>query len=290
MDEIMDEIKRPWPFRCAYDEIIYAAGFLFECDIFSEELCAKLLPNPRKVRYPVVTNQYKAKRVSNFYVLGGLMHSIDWKKSAGGFLHGYRYLIKSIFHQIVEQNEYENTKIDIESDEIVKHFMIRMNTASSYYQMFAVMTDVVIIRSDGSTEYYFDLLMAQLNTLPDAECKSVIVMTFDYHPDFYGHDVVLYDKDRVIQDYRKSKDSKFLHPVFRYYSCKILNNRNDNSYKDYVKSKYKISERHVIEDFLTLWDDDKFHFQWLSKWVKRITNVTQIEWEYNANDLINVYD
>merc|ERR1712154_155860 len=161
---------------------------------------------------------------------------------------------------------------------IAKYFMIRMNTASSYYQMFAVMNDVVVLRKDGSADYYFDLLTAQLNTLQgegDAECVSIITMTFDYHSDFIGHDMVLYDKDRVIQDYRKAKDSKFLNPVLRYYSCKVLMNKNDNSFKDYTKSKYKISERHVIEDFLTLWDDQKFHFEWLANWIQRITNVTQ---------------
>merc|ERR1712048_1555474 len=192
--------------------------------------------------------------------------------------------------QTVERNGCRHSKINIGKDEIAKYLMIRMNTASSYYQMFSVMADILVIRSDGSVDYFYDLLMAQLNSLPKEECVSIITMTFDYHPDYFGHDVVLYDKDRVIQDYRKAKESKFLHPVLRYYSCKILANRNDNSFKDIAKSKYKISERHVIEDFLTLWDDDKFHFEWLAKWIKRITNVTQIVWKYSRSDLMDAYE
>lgn len=294
-EEVYQELQRPWPLRGEYDEIIYCTGFLFECDIFSEEICAKLIPNPRKVRYPVINNQYAAKRIKNMYFLGGLMHSVDWKKSAGGFIHGYRYLIKSIFHQIVEKS-YKNTKLKIELNEITKYFMIRMNTASSYYQMFSVMGDIVVIRrSDDDelyAEYYYDLLISQINSLNDNndECVDIITMTFDYNEEFIGHDTVLYDRDRVVQDYRKSKDAKFLHPVLRYYSCKILKNRNDNSYQDYASSKYKISQRHVIEDFLTLWDSKKFHVQWLAKWIKKITKVEQIEWQYSTKDLLDAYN
>lgn len=294
-EEVYAEMNRPWPLRGDYDEVIYATGFLFQCKIFSEELCAKLIPNPRKVRYPVINNQYAAKRVKNMYFLGGLMHSVDWKKSAGGFIHGYRYLIKSIFHQIVERS-YKNSKFKIELNEITKYFMIRMNTASSYYQMFSVMGDIVVIRENENgelyAEYYYDLLIAQINSLNDNndKCVDIITMTFDYNDDFIGHDVVLYDRDRVVQDYRKSKDAKFLHPVLRYYNCKILKNRNDNSYKDYASSKYKVSQRHVIEDFLTLWDSDKFHVKWLAKWVEKITKVDQIIWEYSEQDMLDAYN
>merc|ERR1711933_649277 len=174
------------------------------------------------------------------------------KKSAGGFIHGYRDLIKCVFHEFVQNNALQNTMIEISSNEIAKYVAIRMNSASSFYQMFAVMADVIIVRSNGATEYFYDLLMAQLNTLPNENCSHVIALTFDYHSDFIGHDMVLYDKDRVIQDFRKAKKSKFLHPVLKAYSYKVLKNRNDNSFKDYAKSKYKMSERHVIEDFLTL--------------------------------------
>eukprot|EP01084_Bolivina_argentea_P147270 257698_1 len=297
--DVLKDLQRPWPLRGKYDIVIHATGFLFDCSIFSDEICAKLIPNPRKVRYPVITNQYTAKRVTNMHFLGGLMHSVDWKKSAGGFIHGYRYLIKTLFHQIVEKS-YKNSKIKIELEEITKYFMIRMNTGSSYYQMFSVMNDVVVIRKkendDGSViryaEYYYDILISQLNTLIDSKdkCSDIIAMTFDYNNEFIGHDVVLYDRDRVVQDYRKSKDAKFLHPILRYYSCKILKNKNDNSYQDYASSKYKISERHVIEDFLTLWDHEKFHVNWLAKWITKISKVEQILWRYSEQDMLDAYN
>eukprot|EP01083_Nonionella_stella_P069693 185968_1 len=294
--DLIQDMKRPWPLRGAYDHVIYATGFMFDCSIFSEQICAKLLPNPRKVRYPSINNKYGAKRIKNMYVLGDLMHSVDWKKAAGGFIHGYRYVIKALFHQAVEKS-YDNTKIRIGVEDITTQLMIRMNTASSYYQMFSVMHDVVVVRKSKDdnesmyAEYYYDLLVSQLNTLRDVEdeCSAVITMTFDYRDEFVGHDMVLYDGERVVQDYRKAKDANFLHPVLRYYSCKVLQNRNDNSYQDYIASRFKISERHVIEDFLTLWDDTKYHVEWLAKWITRVTEKEQTIWQYSKDDLYAAY-
>lgn len=291
------ELLRPWPIRGGYDEVIYATGFLFECGIFSEDICRKLMPNPKKKKYPVITNHYKAKRVENMYFIGALGHSVDWKKSAGGFIHGFRYLIKAVFHEMVEKS-FENTKITVPLKEITQYLMLRINTASSYYQMFGVMADVIIIRDgpeEGYADYYYDVLLAQfnsLNALTDTldPCRGVIAMTFDYDEKFHGHDAVLYDRDRVVQDYRKSQDSKFLHPVLRYYDCKVLSTRTDYSYQDLAKSRYKLSERHVIEDFLTLWDSEKFHIDWLAKWIEKITSAEQMRWQYSAEDLKEAYN
>ena len=63
----MPQPVKPWPFRGGYDEVIYGTDFLFECGIFSDEMCKKLLPNPEKKKYrllvdglyPVITNRLR---------------------------------------------------------------------------------------------------------------------------------------------------------------------------------------------------------------------------------------
>ena len=295
------DLQRPWAFRVPYDEVIYATGFMFECGIFSEEICGRLLlnePNRKKKKYPVITNRYAAKHVENMYFMGALAHSVDHKKSAGGFIHGFRYLIKAVFHEMV-QKSFEDTKISVPLEEITKHIMLRINTASSYYQMFGVMADVIVIRDDHDAgryaDYYYDVLMAQLSSVdvlsdtPDP-CRGVITVTFDYEESFHGHDTVLHDPDRVVEDYRQSQDSKFLHPVLRYYECEVLSTRMDYSYQDLKDSKFKLSEKHIIEDFLTLWDSDKFHVDWLAKWIEKITSSEQMRWQYSSQDLHDAYE
>jgi hypothetical protein len=38
--------------------------------------------------------------VKGLYVVGALMHSRDYGTAAGGFIHGFRHLIRAFFHTL----------------------------------------------------------------------------------------------------------------------------------------------------------------------------------------------
>lgn len=44
-----------------------------------------------KKKYPLIKPSYEAKATRGLFVLGTASHSVDFRKSAGGFIHGFRY-------------------------------------------------------------------------------------------------------------------------------------------------------------------------------------------------------
>ena len=45
----------------------------------------------KKAKYPVIDHDYQVPGVDNMYVIGAAGHSLDFRQSAGGFIHGFRY-------------------------------------------------------------------------------------------------------------------------------------------------------------------------------------------------------
>ena len=43
------------------------------------------------VKFPRITHDYQLRKWPNVYMAGVNAHSLDYRKSAGGFLHGFRY-------------------------------------------------------------------------------------------------------------------------------------------------------------------------------------------------------
>eukprot|EP01084_Bolivina_argentea_P087388 157834_1 len=271
---------RAWELRDGYDIIIRATGFEFEYSIFDNDLLDKIY-NAKNKKYPLMDNKFKAKNVANLFFVGCLMHDIDYKKSAGGFIHGYRYYIKALYSSLIDQ--FQNNKIIIKNEEITKYLLVRANTASSLYQMFGYMSDFVLIMNNDDSYYYYDLLVSQINDLIKIkncinDCIGVISLFFNYHPEFHGHYKVFEDPNRIHEDYRTGQHSNFLHPIVRYYSCNVLST-TDNF------DNYLISEHHLIEDFLIRWNLKRFHVQHLTRWIVKQTNIQQI---INQTELDNV--
>ena len=42
-------------------------------------------------KFPLITSRYEAVGNPHMYIIGGAAHSLDYRKSAGGFIHGFRY-------------------------------------------------------------------------------------------------------------------------------------------------------------------------------------------------------
>eukprot|EP00750_Incisomonas_marina_P033442 INCI9871.1.p1 GENE.INCI9871.1~~INCI9871.1.p1 ORF type:complete len:548 (+),score=69.81 INCI9871.1:327-1970(+) len=51
-------------------------------------------------KYPATTSWYESVNEANVHVAGTLMHLHDFRKAAGGFVHGYRYLVRALYHHI----------------------------------------------------------------------------------------------------------------------------------------------------------------------------------------------
>lgn len=45
----------------------------------------------RKKKFPAISHNYESVDYKNMFVAGTATHSLDFRKSAGGFIHGFRY-------------------------------------------------------------------------------------------------------------------------------------------------------------------------------------------------------
>jgi len=48
-------------------------------------------PKNRKSKYPKIDHSYESADYPGLYYAGTVTHSLDYRKSAGGFIHGFRY-------------------------------------------------------------------------------------------------------------------------------------------------------------------------------------------------------
>ena len=121
-----------------WDHIILCTGWTFDTSIFDFELA--LTPNSK---YPhIIPNRYESVNNENLFFIGSLMHSLDFKKSSGGFIHGFRYLIEYFFHYNYDRKfdtiMFSRKKINT----LINHIIYRINYTSPLYQMYGQLVDI----------------------------------------------------------------------------------------------------------------------------------------------------
>ena len=90
-----NEVKR----NLRYDRVIVCTGFRFDSSIFatSANRSSRLSD-----RFPAQTSEWESTNVPDLYFAGTLMQVRDYKKSTGGFIHGFRYGVRSL-HRMLEK-------------------------------------------------------------------------------------------------------------------------------------------------------------------------------------------
>ena len=51
-------------------------------------------PSGRSKKYPMIDGSYESVDYENLFYAGTLTHSLDFRRSSGGFIHGFRYTSK----------------------------------------------------------------------------------------------------------------------------------------------------------------------------------------------------
>jgi thioredoxin reductase len=138
-----------------YDEIIYCTGWKFDGSIFNFEL--KTVMNNK---FPEINAKYESVDNPNLFFIGSLMHSRDFKKSSGGFIHGFRYLIK-LFTQTNFNMPFKIHKFKFDGTlncyvHLADHMFKRINFASSIYQMYGVLKDIYYFNKDTEEIIYYE--------------------------------------------------------------------------------------------------------------------------------------
>lgn len=145
-----------------FDEVILCTGWKFNKSIFQFPI--EMIRNDK---YPALGLNYGSINNKNLFFIGAAMHGFDYGRSSGGFIHGFRYLIKSCIHQlfglstknsfkkfdIINKNGFNN----VEYNKFINFIVERINTASSLYQMFGILSDKFYMMANGDLLYLKDI-------------------------------------------------------------------------------------------------------------------------------------
>jgi hypothetical protein len=226
-----------------YDRVIVCTGFRFDASLFAEECAPELVIDGR---FPAQTAAYESTNVPDLYFAGTLMQVRDYKKSTGGFIHGFRYAVRAL-HRILERRyhgcEWPDRRLPCAPGPLMEAVIERVNRTSALWQQFGVLCDLIRLPGDAHARYLQEVPLEYVREGgfgPDERCFTV---TLEYGP---GHD--LFDPfdvsvGRISQDdAESSRQGRYLHPVVRHYAGGAL-----------------LGEHHVTENLENEWTDPRVH-------------------------------
>jgi len=221
-----------------YDRVIICTGFKFDDSLFDASCKPNLAINNR---FPDQTSEWESTNVKDLYFIGVLMHQRDYKKKQSGFIHGFRYNIRTL-HHILEHKYHDrqlpNQLIKVTPESLTKAIINRVNQSSGLWQQTGFLCDLIVIANNGKVaQYYQDLTADYVHNSEFGKHDRYYIVTLEF-----GHEILNQAQDpfaieRVHKDDEKNgANSAFIHPVIRHYHRNNL-----------------ISEHHVIEDLESEW-------------------------------------
>ena len=212
-----------------YDEIILCTGWKFNKDIFNFNVNYTI-----NEKYPEIKANFESVNNNNLFFIGSIMHSLDFRKSSGGFIHGFRYLIK-LFTQINYNDiiPFEIIKFKFNGsldfyDDLCKHILYRINNSASLYQMFGTMCDLFYYdKNNKEIIYYNNLTKNYINNMMPNLPKLYNIVQLDYGDKEY--------------DIRKISNFNKYNPTFIHPEILIIEKDNDTT---------KLIDKIIIEEDL----------------------------------------
>eukprot|EP00039_Didymoeca_costata_P014463 m.233921 g.233921 ORF g.233921 m.233921 type:complete len:800 (-) comp16030_c0_seq18:68-2467(-) len=132
-----------------YDQVIRCLGWRSNRSIFSNEIEPKFQINQK---YPALSPLYESVNSPGIFFAGQLAHGKDFKRSAGGFIHGFRYTARAL-SRILARTYYDaswpNRQFEQLSQKqgltkLVKYMLQRIDEGSGPYQMIGVLGDGIV--------------------------------------------------------------------------------------------------------------------------------------------------
>jgi len=181
-----------------FDYIIYCTGYNFDMAIFDENL--KIMMNGK---YPRLKINYESINNNKLFFIGSLMHDIDCKKNSGGFIKGFRYLIKLFFKKnfMVKMNKIINFQFDGTSkiyNDLSFYIYNRINNSSSLFNLPEYLVDVFYFdKETQKVNYYEDNIRfgLEINFIDHAETNYLYILKLCYGNKLENFNKIgLYDK------------------------------------------------------------------------------------------------
>jgi thioredoxin reductase len=226
-----------------YDRVIACTGFGFDASIFDENCRPELTINDR---FPKQTSAWESTSVEGLFFAGALMHMRDFKKHTSGFIHGFRYNVRTL--QRLFEARYHGVplagrQLAATPERLVEAVLERVNRTSGLWQQFGFLCDVLTVSEDGSAEHVEELPLDYVHDSDLGEHPHYYTLTLEFGK-------VTGDPFAIERhpDARMADRSTFLHPVVRRYAGSEL-----------------IGEVHLIEDLYAEWTKPEMHVRPLTE-------------------------
>jgi len=262
--------------RHCYDHIIRCTGFAFDNSLFGRLKDKVPLHHGRNGnKFPEISLNFESVRHPNMFFLGANAHSLDYKISSGGFLHGFRYMVRNLFNHLRERyhkTSWPHAKLTLGED-FREKLTYRMDTTSGLYQMFSILCDVAVIQSrdgEGIVEYYYDIVEMNAESFVQQRCSKCefLTLSFQYAPDFHG-DKVWGDRNYHNNDPARAHTSQFIHPVIRYWNPKAQTVYS-SSLREGKSVPRPTAEFYMLENLYFDWKSFELHIRPLTLFLDRI--------------------
>jgi thioredoxin reductase len=226
-----------------YDRVIVCTGFRFNASIFAEACRPKLVINDR---FPDQTSEWESPNVSDLYFAGTLMQVRDFKKATSGFIHGFRYGVRSLHHMLEQKYHgvpWPRTSFPATPAELADAVLRRVNRSSALWQQFGVLCDAIVVDPEGPARYFEELPTDYVKEGHLAPTDRLFTITLEYGPDHDQFDPFDISVGRISQsDAERSRQGRYLHPVVRHF----------------VRGNFA-AEHHVTENLENEWTSETVH-------------------------------
>jgi thioredoxin reductase len=230
-----DEIE-----EIVYDRILCCTGFKFDNSIFSENNTPELA---HMGKFPALTTSFESVNNLNMYFAGTLTHSLDYRKSTSGFIHGFRYNSKALADILIEKHLGENIPtivVSNDSKELTNLMLDRINRSGALWQQPGFIADAALKNHEGYA-YIKELPKEHFIEKFASSSDDIYILTLEYGASILGDPFAVQRNHR--ENTTVAEASQFLHPVVRRYVNGILVARHD-----------------VIEDLEARWVEPE-HFE-----------------------------
>lgn len=237
-------------YEITFDEVILCTGWKFDTSIFDFEV-------PLFGKYPAITPKFESIDSAGLFFIGSLMHGPDHKKSSGGFIHGFRYLIEHFFH-INYDGKVDIVKFNSNSvAALVDHVLYRMNNSSAIYQMYGQLADIFIWDPVKKDIVYINGVHREFIHSESKDTNlTYFVLTLEYSEEQITDIYKIGDRTTHVGT---ESNSKLLHPILR-----VLKKNEGGVYE-------KIDIIHFDEDLFASFTDKKRYADKLTRTLRMFT-------------------
>lgn len=249
-DEVVKQLR--------YDRVIVCTGFRFDASPFDPGSRPRLAVNGR---FPALSSAYESVNVPDLYFAGTLMQERDFKKSTGGFIHGFRYAVRAlsrILDSRYHATPWPSVAVGPVPSELVDAIISRVNRSSALWQQFGVLGDLLVIPGGGAAARYYEEVPVDFAHDTDfAGGDDYVTVTLEYGPDHDKVDPFDISVRRTAQNAAdQAHDASYLHPVIRYFRRGKMH-----------------AVHHMAENLENRWDDALAHRRPLTDFLTRETTM-----------------